>query len=40
MSSTYAKKLELQIWKMNVNTQKIVRSTLSTFRMVLVGFQV
>ena len=40
MLSTYAKKLGLYIWKIDVGTQKIDRSTLSTFGMVIIGFQV
>ena len=38
MLPAYAKKLELQIWKTNVGIQKIDRSTLSTFEMVIAGF--
>ena len=40
MLSVYAKKLGLQIWKTNIGAQKINRSTLFTFEMVIAEFQV
>ena len=40
MSPAYAKKLGLQIRKTDVGAQKIDGSTLSTFRMVILGYQV
>ena len=40
MSPAYAKKLGLKTWKTNVKAQKIDGSTLETFGMVIVNFQV
>ena len=40
MASAYAKKLGLQIQKIDIGTQKINGSTLETYDMVIAGFQV
>lgn len=40
MLPAYTKKLGLQIWETDVGTQKIDESTLSTFGIVITGFQV
>ena len=40
MTSTYAKKLDLQTQKANVRAPKIHESSLDTFRIVIASFQV
>ena len=40
MSPAYAKQLGLRTWKSDVKAQKIDRSSLDTFEMVIIGFQV
>ena len=40
MSPAYAKRLGLKTWKTNVGAQKIDRTALETFGMVIANFQV
>ena len=39
MVPAYAKKLGLWVWKTNIGAQKINRSTLETYSIVIAGFQ-